>query len=170
MRRVLRNFLVLLVSLSLLLVAGSMVSAEPVAPLSNYSKKGMGLIRQQNKTLDDLKKEIPSRETVGIPIYPGATFASSLSGQGLPPTVNLISNDPPDQVKAWYMKNLDGWGYSQMLNLFYDGRTEPKLAKLFAGKYQTVAIMEEEGKALDLMLLDVPNVKTRIQIVYKPKK
>ena len=156
----------------LLFGMGSDASAEPVAPLSKYSKEGMKLIAQQNKTLKDLEKEIPSQAQVGIPVYPGATFASTVGSEDgdLPPTVNLIANDPPGKVKEWYRQNLSGWNYSEKLDLFYDGQTEPTFKDLFAGKYQTVGVMEEDGKGLDLMFLDIPEVKSRIQIVYKPKK
>lgn len=171
MRNFLNAFLAVFISISFLLVCGS-VSAEPVAPLSKYSKDGMKLIKQQNKSLEDLKKDIPSKEKVGIPIYPGATFASAIEGSegGLPPSVNLISNDPPEKVRKWYENNLEGWNYSEKLDLFYEGQKEPEISELFEGKYQTVSVMKEEGEGIDLMFLDVPDVKTRIQIVYKPKK
>ena len=54
--------------------------------------------------------------------------------------------------------------------MFYEGDKEPQLFEIFEGKHQTVTVMDEDGTAGDLKLLDVPDVKSRIQINYKPKK
>lgn len=172
MKKSLKKFLPLTACVSFFFTISSTVYAEPVAPLSKYSKDGLKLIKQQNKSLEDLKKEIPSQEKVGIPVYPNATYASSMDGgDSLPPSINLISSDPAEKVMKWYRENLEGWSYSEKLNLFYESREEePQIAELFEGKYQTVAVMEENGKGLDLMFLDIPDVKTRIQFIYKPKK
>ncbi|MDW7774539.1 MAG: hypothetical protein SCH71_16770 [Desulfobulbaceae bacterium] len=170
MKRVNPISLMILSCVLLVLSLGSAALAEPLAPASKFSKKGIKILKSSNQTPKDFEKDIPSKEEVDIPVYPGATVSYVLEpGTGLPPTVNLISNDPPDKVKEWYRKNLEGWGYSDMLNLFYEGTQEPQIAELFEGKYQTVAVMEETGEGLDLLLFEVPDVKTRIQIVYKIK-
>lgn len=162
-------------SLLFLLGLGSTTSAEPLAPLGKYSKKGlMALELNKDMTIEDVRKTIPSKERVGIPVYPGAIFVSAFAGaegfEGIPPFVNLISNDPPEKVKAWYAKNLSGWTYDdKWLQVFHDGPDGAGVEDLTSGKYQQVRVEEEYGGSSDLMYMDEPDVKTLIVIQYKPK-
>jgi hypothetical protein len=168
-------------SLLFLLGLGSPASAEPLAPLaplaplSKYSKEGLTALElNKDMTLEDVRKTIPAKERVGIPVYPGATFASAFGGaegfESIPPFVNLISNDPLEKVKAWYGKNLPGWKYDdKWLQVFHDGPEGARVEDLDSGKYQLVSVEEEYGGGLDLMYMDEPDIKTRIVIHYKPK-
>lgn len=158
-----------LIALSLLgmTIHVSGVLAEPVAPIAQLNDSGKAMLELQGKTEKDLVNSIPSKEGVGVPIYPGAMFLSALSGsEGMLPGLNLVSEEPLEKVKMWYEKHLEGWSYSDMMMLYHEGTG--KLSFADAMKTPTVNVIALEPDAFDLMIFDVPNGKTRIQITYRP--
>jgi len=145
--------------------------AAPVAPYGKMNAEGIQLTKKAGLTQKDLFSAIPDKKTVGLPIYPGAIFASSLEPgtEGGLPTLNLVSNDPPAKVRQWYADKMKDWIYNAEFNIFYDGTGKLTIQRLLQGGMQTIGILEETGQTVDLLYLDVPNVKSRIQIVYRPK-
>ena len=142
--------------------------AEPAAPMAPLKKEGMDLMKMQGKTMTDVEQEIPDKQEVGVPIYPGAMYVSHMdTGSGdMLPSLNLVASDPPERVRAWYRGTLEGWSYSDTFQLFYKGEGEISLSDLM--QTESVNVSAEEGQALDLMFSDVPDVKSRIQITYTP--
>jgi len=121
---------------------------------------------------------VPTKEEVGISPYPGA-FISSVSApstdttkykQEVLPFVILVSTDNPDNVVAFYKRNLTkekGWSYNEDLKTFVKG----KGVNALTGFVPTVAIRDESGNNFDLVYVDEVlknRLKSRIQITYKP--
>lgn len=160
----------LLVSISLSLCGN--VFAEPVAPLLEMTEQGLKLVKAQGKTLNDVEAEIPSRENISLPIYPEAYFASHVEGaEGssttMLPAVNLVATDPPEKVKEWYRKNLDGWTFNPTYELFHPEGATVDMASLM--EIPTIAVMAEDDPGFDLMFYKAQAVKSRIIIRYDPQ-
>lgn len=140
------------------------LSAEPVAPLPDFNdaSKDMGL--DPSKVRDS----IPTKASVGVPIYPGAFYLSVFPIEGMYPTVNLVTEDSLEDVREWYEKNLDGWTYDEMFELFAEGDSGFDFTKM--GSMQTITLLKQDVVAMDMMFYDLPEITTRIQISYKPKE
>ncbi|MFO8048024.1 MAG: hypothetical protein R6U29_03230 [Desulfosudaceae bacterium] len=145
--------------------------SEPLAPMPEMTEEGRQMLQSQGKTLADVEKKIPSRAEVGVPVYPGARYATHVepAREGMLPSVSLISDDPPDQVKEWYGRNLPGYAHNEMFDLFYQGPPGQDLSFKELTSTPTVTVTEEDGESLDLMFSRVPHVKTRVIISYRPK-
>jgi len=132
------------------------------------------------KDISSRKYPVPTKDEVGIPAYPGAVI-SSLSApstdttkyqQEVLPFVILVSTDSPDNVVAYYKRNLTkekGWTYSEEYRTFVKGKT----GSVLTGFVPAVAIRDEEGENFDLVYVDEglkTRLKTRIEITYKPSK
>jgi hypothetical protein len=133
-----------------------------------------------SKDISSRKYPVPTKEEVGIPPYPGA-FISSVSApstdttkytQEVLPFVILVSTDNPDNIVAFYKRNLTkekGWTYSEEYRTFVKGKTGSALT----GFVPTVSIRDEDGENFDLVYVDEglkTRLKTRIEITYKPSK
>jgi len=147
--------------------------AEPIAQPFKMNKKGIDLIKRTGKDPEKVRqeklKEIPSKDSWHLPVYPGSKFVSRMKGNdAMFPSINLISDDPPEEVKAWYNEHLKDWSYDETYQFFHETRGELDMAKMYTT--QTVNVMETSTEAIDLMFADEPNLKTRIQIMYDPAK
>ena len=92
---------VFLCALSTLVLASGVVCAEPVGelpPLSDFSRQ---MMEGQGQTERDLRAAIPSKETVGIPVFPNALYCTEMKAEGMLPTVVLASDESMDSVKTW---------------------------------------------------------------------
>ena len=146
--------------------------SEPVATLLEMKQAGHQLATNRGKNLEDMKKEIPSRERVGLPVYPGVFFASSVKGSDsgsvkMLPAVNLVATDPPEKIVAWYREHLDGWSYDERFELFFEGEGKVDIESLMSKP--TITVMAEDDPGLDLMLYDTTGIRSRIILRYEPK-
>ena len=92
------------------------IRAEPAAPFLPYNDTGKELLSSQGKTLADAQKEAPTKEQVGIPIYPGSYLGTTTDSNGELSSVQFVSKDSADKVIAWYQKNLGkGWKQAHQL-------------------------------------------------------
>jgi len=155
------------VLMGLLMMLATNVRAQKYAPTAEFSTQTMGGI-------DD--NDVPMKDAVEIPPYPGAVIASLYSPakdeqQGLLPYINLISADPIDKVMEFYKQELlqmDGWKWSEMMEFFYKG---DDAMKAMSNQVPFVNIMEADPEAFDVIYITgdlKTNMKTRIQVVYKP--
>lgn len=149
--------------------------AEPAAPLLELTDQGMQMVKNQGKTLADVENNIPTKASIGIPIYPEAFYATHVEGtqEGsypMLPSINLVSSDSPETITAWYRDNLAGWQYDETFVLFHDAEGEADMDSLMSVETQTVSIMAEDDPGLDLMFYKTDDVKSRIIIRYKPKE
>ena len=88
------------VVLALLLMGFSFVTfAEPVGLPLPFNE--LGKQANSGKSEADLISKIPSKESVGLPVYPGSNFGSAMTGNGALMSVQMLSKDDPDKVIAW---------------------------------------------------------------------
>lgn len=138
---------------------------NPVAPYppdSALTETGK-LMKRMKQSGEEMK--VPSKEEVGVPIYPGAYLSSTSSGSGLP-MVTLLSADPPEKVTAWYKDNLKGWSYNSLLKVFYEGPDKLPIGKIME-RPQVVIVPGDKDVLFGMY--DIP-VKTSFSITYKLKK
>jgi hypothetical protein len=167
-----KNFKKIILVLVTILFFGGFTQAQyaPWAKLSSNAPKD----------ISSRKYPVPTKDEVGIPPYPGAVI-SSISApstdttkykQEVLPFVILVSIDSPDNVVAFYKRNLTkekGWSYNEDLKTFVKG----KAANALTGFVPTVAIRDENGENFDLVYIDEGlknRLTTRIEITYKPSK
>jgi len=158
------------------IITGFALQSLAQTPFAPWAK----LSNDAPKEISARKYPVPSKENVGIPPYPGAVISSVSAPstdtikykQEVLPSVNLVTNDLPSNVIAFYKRTLTkdkGWNYSEEYRTFVKGETQGALT----GFVPTVAIRDENGENYDLVYVD-PNVKkklkTRIVITYKPPK
>ena len=154
--------------------------AEPIAPLATLNDIGKLMLASEGKTEADAKKDIPSRELVGIPAYPGSRFGA-IGGDGTVDgnSVQLISKDSPEKVIDWYRKQLGkDWQYvpdlaeEQMKEVGVFAKTRKKnidALNSFRYKLLRVSKVEKPGDIGHIdMLYDVKGIKSLIVITFKP--
>ncbi len=171
-----KKLIVVGIMLLLTTIAGRQTgAATPVAPMLEMTADGRKFIKSQGKTSADIARTIPAKESIGLPIYPGAYFASHLDNVGsngtLLAALNLVAEDSPAQIEAWYRKNLSDWSYSDTFALFYKGQGEINMGSLM--EIPTITITDEADPALqgfDLMFYESQKIKSRIIIRYVPGK
>lgn len=147
--------------------------AEPIAQPFEMNEQGIKLIKRTGKTPEQVRQEtlaeIPTKASWHLPVYPGAKFANRLKGNDtMFPSLNLISDDPPDKIRKWYREHLKGWSFDDTYKIFHESQGELDMGKMYTT--QTVNVMPTSTEAVDLMFADEPNLKTRIQIMYDPAK
>ena len=164
--------------LAALILLGFLTSKELSAqsPFAPWAK----LSSDAPKEISARKYPVPSKDEVGIPAYPGA-YISSVSApkqdtikyeQEVMAFVNLVTSDPASSVISFYKKILTkdkGWNYSEEYKTFVKGQTINALT----GFVPTVKIRDESGDNYDLVYVDPnykKNLKTRIEVTYKPPK
>lgn len=160
-------------SLCLFVSVSEFSLAEPIAPPCKMNKAGLDMIRKSGKdparVHEQTLEKIPSRASWHLPVYPGAHFASRVDGnESMFPSINLVSADPPEEVRAWYRQQLKGWSFDGMYQIFHEKKGKIDLGEMYTT--QNINVMAENGDGMDLMFFDVSDVKTRIQIMYDPAK
>jgi len=152
---------VLLLSLGLSVPA----MAEPVGELLPFTETGEALFAMSGKTVEEVRATIPSRETVGLPVYPGAVYSAQFSGEGMLPSVIMASSDPMEEVKAWYASQ-EGLTWDDMFGLFYLGDSYKMMA---TESVFLQDISEDPSQSTGgLAGFDMTGMKTQITIAYKP--
>ena len=173
-----KRSIILLIAILMLVWAVSAV-AEPIAPLAPLNDYGRQSFAAKGKTEADVKKEIPSREMVSIPAYPGTFFAMSGKSNGELSVVQLISKDTPEKVIAWYKKQLgEDWQYVPSLAIEEMGQVgvfvntdDPNVDAFDSLKYKQLAVskIEKPGDTGFIeMVFDVTGMKSMIVMTVKP--
>jgi len=153
---------VLLLSLGL----SGAAMAEPVGDLLPLTETGVAIYAMSGKTVDDVRGTIPSRETVGLPVYPGAFYTSRFDGEGMLPWVIMASSDPVEIVKAWYADQ-EGLTWNDMFELFHAGDTYEMMA---VDSVLLQDISDDPSQSTGgLAGFDMSGMKTQITIAYTPK-
>jgi len=106
---------ILLGFLACIALSPASASADPVGDLLEFSHVGEQMMASQG-----IKKEIPTKQTVGLPVYPGAFYTGAMAGEGMLPTIVMASGDPIETIKEWYA-NQDGLSYEDTFQTFYVG-------------------------------------------------
>lgn len=124
-----------------------------------------------------MRDAIPTASEVGIPVYPEAVVLSVSSmpdgSGGKIPFMNLASEETPEKVEVWYKERLSeilGWKYHDTYEFFYQGE-DAMIAMSMQSPY--VNVMELSQDAIDMIYVDESvkkDLKTRIQIVYRPSE
>ena len=167
----------------LLIVWTASAVAEPIAglaPLNSLTKQSLAA---EGKTEADMLNDLPTKEMVGIPGYPGSFFAGAMStGEGTDEVLTnltLMSKDSAEKVTDWYAKNLgSGWGSFpdqitgalKEVGVFFE--TDKKTLELMDSlKLKQVRISRVENPTdtgFAGMMFDVTGIKSMINITVKP--
>lgn len=121
--------------------------------------------------------DIPSKDTVGLPAYPGAVIvaykeASEMTANDVKyktlPQLVLSTMDEPANVAAFYKEKLKDWKYKRefdMFDVFWTGGDEfNNLDIRESMTIPNIIIMESTAQTNEFM----PEAKTKITIVFKP--
>ena len=153
--------------------------AEPIAPLATLSASGKLIFAAEGKTEADMKKNIPPKELVSIPAYPGSLFVLAEGDENELTMVQLISKDNPEKVIAWYKKQLGKeWQYvpglaTKRLNdveiFVKTGKKNISVIDSLNYKQLEVAKVEKPGDTGSIeMVFDVSGIKSWIIMTLKP--
>jgi hypothetical protein len=121
---------------------------------------------------------VPTKEEVGITLFPGAVISSVSAprvdtikyNREVLPFVILVSSASPSEVISFYKGKLtsgNGWTYSAEYKTFVKGDLQSALT----GFVPSVAIRDENGENFDLVYVNVnlkKKLKSRIEITYDP--
>ena len=174
-----KNNAFLIVTLSLFaffLTSLVSVAAESFAPKVDPPKNmaNRAMVVQMIEQWD-----IPSKETVGLPAYPGAVIvayagASEMTANDVKyktlPSLALSTVDEPAKVAAFYKEKLKDWRYERsfdMFDVFWTGREKFNSLDIREGMTTpNINIMESTPQTNEFM----PEAKTKITIVFEPVK
>jgi len=153
--------------------------AEPVAPLATLTDVGKQIMEAEGTTEADMKKDVPPKELVGIPAYPGSLFVMAEGDENELSMVQFISKDSPEKVIAWYKKQLSKeWQYmpglaTKRLNdvEIFVKTNKKNISAIDSLNYQQLEIAKVE-KPGDIgaieMVFDVSGIKSWIIMTLKP--
>ena len=153
--------------------------ADPIAPLAPLNALGKQALAAEGKTEADMLNDVPPKEIVGIPAYPGSYFGGSMGTGDVLYTVSLMSKDSPEKVVEWYRKKLGtAWQSApdqataalKEVGVFLE--TDKKnVNAMDAMKLKQVRISKVENQqdtGFAGMMFDVTGIKTMINITVKP--
>ena len=143
----------------------SNAAADPVASLPMFNHVGEQLMISGNRTREDVAREIPSREEVGLPVYAGVYYNGTIEAEQMMPAVVLASGDPIETIMAWY-EGQSGLSYNDEFAVFYAG--DEFVMKETESIYLQ-DISENPSASAGGMVFDMDGMKTQITIRYKPK-
>lgn len=149
---------------------------EPFAPKVNLPKK----LENRNIWENMVKNwDVPSKEEVGIPAYPGSVIVAlkqkswmEANGEKMDtlPSLILATSDEMEKVTVFYKEKLKDWKYKNQMGMFDIFWTEKddfnNMDITETATIQNLSIMEAMSAQTDF----VPDAKTAITIVYKPVK
>ena len=174
------TFLLIVISLIVWVVPAVAEPIAGLAPLNSLTKQSLAA---EGKTEADMLNELPSKELVGVPGYPGSFFGGAMNtGEGTDvvlTSVTLMSKDSPEKVTEWYTKNLgSSWGSFpdqitgalKEVGVFFE--TDKKtLDMMDSFKLKQVRISRVEDPSdtgFAGMMFDVTGIKSMINITVKP--
>jgi hypothetical protein len=171
------NFLTVLVLLFIIVFNSALVVAEePFAPKITLPEK----IENRDNWVNLVESwTVPSKEKVGIPAYPGAFIVALMDSGPMEvnddtimtlPSITLATEDEQAKVVSFYKEKLKEWKYKNsfdMFDIFWDGPDEFNNMDMTQG--MTIPNLVVFGST-DGEPNFMPEAKTAITIVYKPKK
>ena len=160
---VIRKTSMLVIILAFFLPANSV--AEPAGEMLPLTEMGESILAMSGASIEDQAAKIPSKETVGLPIYPGAYYTATFGGEGMLPSVIMASVDPMDKVKAWY-ESQEGLTWNEMFGLFYVGE-EYEMMVTESVFLQDISA-DPSNSTGGLGGFDMSGMKTQITISYEP--
>ena len=172
------KFFYALAILSSLIYPGSSF-AEPIAQLAPLNSMGKHSFAAEGKTEADARKDIPSREMVGLPAYPDSYFAGASGDEKSISFVSLMSKASAKEVAAWYQKNLGG-GWQNVPELatkqigeiaVFVKSDKKKISAMDSLKLQQIRISKVEkpqDTGFAAMFFDVTGIKCMINMTIKP--
>ena len=173
-----KNIFYALAILSTLIYSGSSF-AEPIAQLAPLNAFGKQSFAAEGKTEAQVRQDIPSKEMVGLPAYPGSYFAGAMGDEDAISTVTLMSKASPEEVVAWYSKTLGGeWQNmpefaSEQLGevAVFIKSSKKKISVMDTFKLQQIRISrveKPEDTGFAAMIFDVSGIKSMINMTIKP--
>ncbi len=154
----------------------TVVAEEPFAPKIKLPEKIEN--RANWVTLVDSWK-VPSKEEVGLPVYPGAFIVALMQGGPIEvnddtlvmlPLITMATVDDQAKVVSFYKEKLKDWKYKNtfdMFDIFWDGPDEFNNIDMTQGMtIPNIVVFESTDGEPNFM----PEAKTAITIVYKPVK
>jgi hypothetical protein len=139
--------------------------AEALAQLPALNHVGEQMLASQGMTASDLQQRIPSRESVGMPVYPGALYTGEILGEGMMPSVVLATSDPIETVKEWY-SGQEGLRWEDSFGLFFRG-TDYVLME--SESVLLMNISAHPASSAGGLMFDMSGMQTQITISYQPK-
>ncbi len=144
-------------------------ATEPVAPFLPFA---------DIKIPPEMKAKIkaPSKQQVGVPVYPGARLGAVVESDGKLSSIDLFTKDSPSKVVAWYKKHLSkDWSklsekfhIKQLKHEGYFAKTKnPDPDPMDLMKTKSIQIMRvetPEDAGFTAMFFNVKGMKTRIYI------
>lgn len=147
------------------LLASAAAVAEPVGEMLPLSEMGEAMLVMTGGSLEDEAAKIPSRETVGLPVYPGSYYTATFSAEGMLPSVIMATSDPMEKVKAWY-EDQDGLTWNEMFGMFHVG---DEYEMMVTESVFLQDISEDPSVSTGGMGgFDMSSMKTQITISYEP--
>ena len=170
---------ILLLTAAVIVVWTASAIAEPYAPLAPRNAFGKQAMASKGQTMADVQKELPTKEMVGIPAYPGSLFGSEGKSNGVLSTVQLIAKDSPEKVIAWYKKNLGkDWQFTPGLATKEMGEVgvfvntdNPKIDAFDSLKFRQIRIVrvtKPEDTGFLGMFLEMKGIRSLITLQIKP--
>jgi hypothetical protein len=139
--------------------------AEPAAILPVYNHVGEQLMASGGRTREDVAAEIPTRQEIGLPVYPDLFYSGSITAEGMMPSLVLASGDPVETVRAWYESQPE-LQYDEQSKVFYTGES---YAMHESESIFLQDISDNPKASVGGMVFDMHGMKTQITISYKPK-
>ena len=154
-------------------------SAEPAAKLLPYNSFGKQSLASQGKTEADALKDLPSKEEVGFPVYPGSYYGIAGESDNVLISIQFVSKDEPEKIIAWYKKQLGSeWKYLPELATKQLGEigvfiktSKASVSAMDAIRSQQIRIAKvekPEDTGFVAMAFDVSGVKAMINMQIKP--
>jgi hypothetical protein len=158
---------VCLLALAFVILSPVAAAAEPVGGMLPLTESGKSLLAMSGVSIDDQAARIPSKEMVGLPVYPGSFYTATFGGEGMLPSVIMASSDPIEKVKSWYEAQ-EGLTWNDMFGLFHTGDDYTMMVteSVFPQDISTNPSESTGG----LAGFDMSGMKTQITISYDPSK
>jgi len=155
-----------LLTLTLAFLLPVAATAEPVGGMLPLTEMGEAMLAMSGGSIDDEAAKIPSKEAVGLPIYPGSYYTATFGGEGMLPSVIMASSDPIEKVKAWYGEQ-EGLTWNEMFGLFHTGE-EYKMMVTESVFLQDIS-EDPTASTGGLGGFDMSGMQTQITISYEPR-
>lgn len=148
-----------------LLLLPVITAAEPVGGMLPLSETGEAMMVMSGGSIEEHAAKIPSKEAVGLPVYPGAFYTAQMKGEGMLPSVIMASSDPIETVKAWY-ENQEGLTWNEMFGLFHVGDSYEMMVTESVFLQDISA--DPSASTGGFGGFDMSGMKTQITISYEP--
>lgn len=170
---------ILTVLICMVMLFTEIAMAAPYATPMPLNAQGKQMMKASGKTDAQRAAEAPAKDEIDIPAYPESYLGTTGGTKDHWSSVQLISNDSPEKIIAWYKGKLGNkWQYSPSLAVEQAGQigvfietNKKQVDGSDLMKFRTITISKVE-KSADLgfaaMLGDLPNAKAIIALQVKP--